>query len=218
MGDGMMNILSIAFRRAGATMLLGAALALSGCGGPGDPPPAKAPLEGARVGGPFTLTDHTGAERRDSDFAGQYRLMYFGYSYCPDVCPIDMQKLMQGLAQFERSDPARGARVVPMFITVDPERDTPEALAPFVARYHPRLIGLTGAPDVIGAVAKSFLVTAIKQEGSAPDAYLIAHTQLAYLMDGAGKPVALLPIDDPRTDTDEGAPALVAAALDKWVR
>ncbi len=194
------------------------AATLAACGPAGDAPAADPPLAGARIGGPFTLVDQSGAVRSDRDFAGKYRLMYFGYSYCPDVCPVDLQKLMQGLAEFERQDPARAAKIAPMFITIDPQRDTPAALAPFVARYHPRLLGLTGTPEQIGEVAKAFLVTAIRQEGSAPDRYLMAHSQLAYLLDGAGKPLVLLPLDDPRTDADEGAPALVAADLSRWVR
>src|SRR3546814_8866133 len=95
----------------------------------------------------------------DSDFAGKYRLVYFGYSFCPDICPVDLQKLMRGLSQFEKTDAARGAKVAPLFITVDPARDTPEALKPFVERYHPRLLGLTGTPEQIASVAKAFVVT-----------------------------------------------------------
>jgi len=77
---------------------------------------------------PFTLTDQNGKTVRDTDFAGKYRLVYFGYSFCPDICPVDLQKLMRGLAQYEKADPARGAKIAPLFITVDPARDTPAAL------------------------------------------------------------------------------------------
>ncbi|WP_231736267.1 SCO family protein [Sphingopyxis sp. HIX] len=162
--------------------------------------------------------DQDGKTVRDTDFAGKYRLVYFGYSFCPDICPVDVQKLMRGLAAFEKSDAARGARVQPIFITVDPARDTPAALGPFVARYHPRLLGLTGTPEQIAAVAKAFVVTYHKVDGSAPDRYLMAHSQLAFLMDPAGKPLVLLPLDDPSTDVDEGAPEKVAADLQKWVK
>ena len=91
-------------------------------------------------------------------------------------------------------------------------------LKAFVSRYHPRLIGLTGTPEQIAAVAKEYVVSFHKVEGSAPDRYLMAHTQLAFLMDPAGKPLALLPLDDPSTDADEGAPDKVAADLGKWVK
>jgi protein SCO1/2 len=191
---------------------------LAGCNAPAGAPAGDPPLAGAKIGGPFTLTDQDGRTVRDTDFAGKYRLVYFGYSYCPDICPVDLQKLMRGLSAFEKSDPARGARVAPMFITVDPERDTPAALKAFVSRYHPRLIGLTGTPEQIAAVAKAYVVTYNKVPGSAPDRYLMAHSQLAFLMDPAGKPLALLPLDDPSTDIDEGAPDKVAAELAKWVK
>lgn len=215
----MMNIAISGQKLVRASMLLLAAAALAGCNASApSTAPAEAPLAGARIGGPFTLTDQTGKTVSDADFAGRYRLIYFGYSFCPDICPVDVQKLMRGLAQFEKADPARGAKIAPIFITIDPARDTPAALAPFVARYHPRLIGLTGTPDQIAAVAKAYVVSYHKVEGSAPDRYLMAHTQLAFLMDPGGKPLALLPLDDPSTDADEGAPAAVAADLAKWVK
>jgi len=214
----MMNIANMGQKLVRASLIVALATMLAGCGGPVDAPPATPPLEGARIGGPFTLTDQNGKTVRDTDFAGKYRLVYFGYSFCPDICPVDLQKLMRGLAQFEKTDPARGAKIAPLFITVDPGRDTPEALKPFVARYHPRLLGLTGTPEQIAAVAKAYVVTYHKVDGSAPDRYLMAHSQLAFLMDPAGKPLALLPLDDPSTDADEGAPAAVAADLAKWVK
>ena len=214
----MMNIANMGQKLARASLIVAFSVLLAGCGGPVDAPPASPPLAGARIGGPFTLTDQNGKLVSDTDFAGKYRLVYFGYSFCPDICPVDLQKLMRGLAQFEKSDPARGARIAPLFITVDPARDTPEALQPFVARYHPRLLGLTGTPEQIAAVAKAYVVTYNKVDGSAPDRYLMAHSQLAFLMDPAGKPLALLPLDDPSTDADEGAPAAVAAELAKWVK
>jgi protein SCO1/2 len=214
----MMNIANMGQRLVRASLMLVFGAALAGCDAGGDPAPARPPLEGARIGGPFTLTDQNGRTVRDTDFAGQYRLIYFGYSFCPDICPVDLQKLMRGLAQFEKADAARGAKVAPLFITVDPDRDTPQALKPFVARYHPRLLGLTGTPEQIAATAKAFVVTYNKVPGSAPDRYLMAHSQLAFLMDPDGKPLALLPLDDPTTDPDEGAPAKVAAELAKWVK
>ncbi|WP_432768581.1 SCO family protein [Sphingopyxis sp.] len=213
----MMNIAIMGQKLARASLLLACGLALAGCDGPAAAPPATPPLEGARIGGPFTLTDQDGNSVSDTDFAGRYRLVYFGYSFCPDICPVDLQKLMRGLAQFEKTDPALGAKIQPLFVTVDPARDTPAALKPFVARYHPRLLGLTGTPEQIAAVAKAFVVTYNKVEGSAPDRYLMAHSQLAFLMGPDGKPLALLPLDDPATDVDEGAPDKVAAELAKWV-
>ncbi len=215
----MMNIAIMRENLARASLLLLFGAMLAGCNGASPAPvDARPPLEGASIGGPFTLVDQNGKTVRDSDFAGQYRLVYFGYSFCPDICPVDLQKLMRGLAAFEKAAPERGANIAPIFITIDPARDTPEALKPFVARYHPRLVGLTGTPEQVAAAAKAYVVTYHKVEGSAPDRYLMAHSQLAFLMDPAGKPLALLPLDDPSTDSDEGAPERVAAELAKWVR
>lgn len=215
----MMNRLNMGQKAVRASLLLMGVVALAGCGDPDAPPPAaEPPLKGARIGGPFTLTDQNGKTVKDSDFAGRYRIVYFGYSFCPDICPVDLQKLMRGLAAFEKSDPARGAKIQPLFITVDPARDTPEALKPFVARYHPRLLGLSGTPEQIAKVAKSYAVSFSKVEGSAPDRYLMGHTQIAFLMDPTDKPLSPLPLDDPRTHADEGSPALVATDLAKWVK
>jgi len=221
----MMNIANTGQKLARASLLLFAMTALAGCdaptggsGGQSAAAGAEPPLKGARIGGPFTLTDQDGKTVKDSDFAGKYRIVYFGYSFCPDICPVDVQKLMRGLAQFEKADPVRGAKVQPLFITVDPERDTPAALKPFVSRYHPRLIGLTGPIDTITKVARSYAVSFSKVEGSAPDRYLVGHTQIAFLMDPDDKPLAPLPLDDPSTDEDEGAPDKVAADLAKWVK
>lgn len=203
--------------------IIAVALALGACnsgersaaGGAAEP----RPLAGARIGGPFALTAADGRTVTDRDFAGKYRLMYFGYSFCPDVCPVDLNGLMLGLKEFERQDPARAARIQPIFVTLDPERDTREVVGRFAAQFHPRLIGLTGTPQQIADVAKAFLITYRKQPGSAPDRYLVAHTQLAYLMGPDGEPVALIPIDDVSTpDVNEGRPELVAADLARWVR
>ena len=216
----MMNSANIGQRLVRASLMLLFGAALSACDGPAAPTGTQTqrpPLEGARIGGPFTLTDQEGRTVRDTDFAGHYRLVYFGYSFCPDVCPVDLQKLMRGLALFEQQDAARGAKVQPIFISIDPQRDTPAALKPFVARYHPRLLGLTGTAEQVAAAAKAYVVPYHKVEGSAPDRYLMAHAQLAFLMDPQGKPLALLPLDDPATDGDEGAPDKVAAELAKWV-
>lgn len=190
---------------------------VAGCK-PAQPPLKQAPLAGAKIGGTFTLTDHLGQTVTDQSWNGKWRIHYFGYTYCPDICPVDAQKLMQGLVQFEKADPKRGASIVPTFITVDPARDTPATLKAFVVRYHPRLIGLTGTPEQIADVTRKFAVFYQKQEGSAPDRYLMGHSQMAFLMDPQGKPVALLPLDDPSTEADEGAPAKVKAELDRWVR
>src|SRR3954465_14430480 len=117
------------------------ALILAGCSSASAPPP----LEGVHMGGPFTLTDQNGHRVSDRDFAGKYRLIYFGYTFCPDVCPVDMQVIGAGLRQLEAGGPGAPPGLQPIFITVDPARDTPAVLRQFVSAFHPRLIGLTGS-------------------------------------------------------------------------
>lgn len=182
-------------------------LALAACS-PQPAPREAPPLEGARIGGPFTLVDQDGRPRSDRDFAGKWRIMYFGYTFCPDVCPVDMQNAGAGLKLFERSSPDRAAKVVPVFVTVDPARDDPKTLKQFVANFHPRMIGLTGPQPAIDAVKKEYGVFAEKDTATA-GGYLVSHSRQAYLMDPAGKPIALVPTDQ--------SPQAVADTLAKWV-
>ncbi|AOH86536.1 electron transporter [Sphingomonas panacis] len=178
------------------------------CSKPADTAPA--PLAGAKIGGAFRLTDQDGRTVTDASLAGKYRVMYFGYTFCPDVCPTDMQTLGAGLRAFEAKDAARGAKVVPVFVTVDPERDTPAVLKPFVAAFHPRMIGLTGSPAAIAAVAKDYAIYYEKEPPAPGGGYMVQHSRVAYLMDPQGKPLVLIPVD--KTPDD------VAADLGRWVR
>src|SRR5918995_1516482 len=104
----------------------------------------------ALVGGPFTLIDQHGAEVTERDFAGRYMLVYFGYTYCPDVCPMSLANMTQAL---DLLPPTEAEQVVPVFITVDPERDTVEQLAEYAPLFHPRLVALTGSPGATKAAA-----------------------------------------------------------------
>ncbi len=193
--------------RLSASLLLLFAMLLAGCRGDAGP----APLEGASMGGPFSLTDQNGRRVTDREFADRYRLVYFGYTFCPDVCPTDLQKIGAGMRRFEQSDPRRAARVQPIFISVDPARDTPEVLRAFVANFHPRLIGLTGSEPEIAATARTFHVARELPELSArPRDYLVNHSQITVLYGPQGEPIAIVPVD-------QGAEA-VAAELDRWVR
>ncbi|MET0269025.1 MAG: SCO family protein [Sphingomonas sp.] len=173
-------------------------------------PPAEPPLAGARLGGPLPLVDQDGRRVNDARFAGRYRLVYFGYTFCPDVCPVDMQILGRGLTLFEQQHPAEGAKVQPIFITVDPERDTPAVLKQWVAAFHPRLIGLTGTPAEIAAVAKNYAVYYRKVETPGASGYLMDHARQAVLFGPQGQPLALIPQDE--------TPEAAAAELAKWVR
>lgn len=183
-------------------------LALSGCGSARQH--EEPPLAGSSIGGDFTLVDKTGKTVRYADFAGKWRILYFGYSFCPDVCPLDLQHLMQGYHQFARAHPDLAKRVVPLFITVDPARDTPQVVGQFAAAFGPELIGLTGSDAQIATAAHAFLVIYQKRPGTNPGTYLMDHSRATYLMDSDGKPVALLPADD--------SGKAVAAELEKWVQ
>lgn len=169
--------------------------------------PSRPPLEGARIGGPFTLTDQNGKAFSDKALAGKYRVMYFGYTFCPDVCPVDVQNLAAGLKLVEKSAPELGARVVPVFVTIDPERDTPAVLKQFTSAFHPRMVGLTGSPEAIAKVAKEFAIFYQRGEGTA-GGYLMNHSRQAYLMAPDGKPLALLP--------QEGPPQAIADEITRW--
>jgi len=175
-------------------------------------------LEGLRIGGPFTLTDQDGAKRNWDDFRGKYRLVYFGYTYCPDVCPVDLQRIMQGYAAFAKKAPERAARIQPIFISLDPDRDTPAVVKTYVSAFSPRLIGLTGTPEQVAAVAKDFAVAFSKENSKGAADYLVAHTRTPYLFDPAGKPLALVPVDDPTTAAQEGLPEEVRTFLDQWIK
>lgn len=191
-------------------LLFAAALAgatLAGCRSD----PGSAPLAGAKMGGPFALIDQHGRRFSSEALAGKYRIVYFGYTFCPDVCPVDMALVTAALRQFERSDPERAARVVPIFITTDPQRDTPEILREFAARFHPRLVALTGTPDEIGRVSRAYGVYAERrQTGEGGNAYLIDHSRYIALYGPEGEPILLLP--------EDRGPAGILEALDRWVR
>jgi len=196
-----------------------ALLLLSACGsGPAQLPLSDAPLAGATIGGDFLLTDQDGQKRSFKEFDGKYRIVYFGYTYCPDICTPDMQNLMAGLKAFETKNPELAAKIQPIFITVDPARDTSAVLKQFVSAFHPRAIGLTGSDADIAEAAKKFAIYASRVDGSAPENYLISHSQTPYLMGPKGEPLAIMPADVPNTDVNEGAPDLVEAELAKWVR
>ena len=180
---------------------------------------AQGELVGARIGAPFTLTDQDGKPVRWDDFAGKYRIVYFGYTYCPDVCPLDLQRIMQAFARFEKEKPALAARIQPIFISIDPERDRPAVMKPYVTAFSPRLIGLTGTPEQIGKVAKDFAVMYYREEPKGGAGYMVSHSRTPYLFGPDGKPIALVPVDDPGTpDVDEGRPDAVLATLEKWVK
>lgn len=136
-------------------------------------------VAGAAIGGPFQLVDHSGQAVSEADFAGRFMLIYFGFTHCPDICPTELQVMANAVDALD----ADGARVAPLFITVDPERDTPAHLKDYVAAFHPKMIGLTGTPEQIAAVAKAYKVYFSKQPSAGASAeYQVDHTSFVYLM------------------------------------
>jgi len=136
----------------------------------------------AKVGGPFTLIDQNGAKRSSADFRGRYMLIYFGYSFCPDVCPTTLSLMADAL---DKLGP-KADKIVPLFITIDPERDTPAKLKPYVASFGPRFVGLTGDLASIRKVAALYDVY-LKKEPLAGGNYAMDHTSVIYLMGPDGK-------------------------------
>lgn len=148
------------------------------------------PSEAADVGGPFALVDQTGREVTDQDFRGRYMLIYFGYSYCPDVCPTELQVMSRALDELG----AAAEQVQPVFVTVDPERDTVETLAGYVKHFRPDLVGLTGSAEQIARMTSAYKVYAARNPTpDDPENYSVSHSSMTYLMDPKGKFVTVFP-------------------------
>lgn len=134
--------------------------------------------QGMSLGGPFSLTDQAGHAVTEHDYAGRWMLVYFGYSFCPDVCPTELGTMA---AAIDALGPA-GERVTPVFISVDPQRDTPAVLADYVARFHPRLQGLTGTPEQVAEVARRYRVYYARVKRPDMTEYLMDHSSFIYLV------------------------------------
>ncbi len=134
--------------------------------------------QGVSLGGPFSLTDHTGRAVTDRDFAGRWMLVYFGFTFCPDMCPTELGTMAAAL---DAMGPA-GEAVVPVLITVDPERDGPAQLADYVGRFHPRLVGLTGTPEQVAEAARRYRVYYAKARRPETTEYLVDHSGFIYLV------------------------------------
>ena len=146
---------------------------------PGQP----VPPQGATIGGPFTLTSMDGQTVHDTDYRGKYMLIYFGYTYCPDMCPTGLQGVAHILDQLGPD----AAKVAALFITIDPTRDTPEKMKEYSMSFHPQIVGLTGTPQQIADVAKAYQTYYAKGEKVDENDYLMDHSSLIYVMDDQGK-------------------------------
>jgi cytochrome oxidase Cu insertion factor (SCO1/SenC/PrrC family) len=189
-------------RRWGCAISLALAYVLAGQGqSVGEQPSSAAPLMDdlmwgrGPIGGPFTLTDHTGRQRADVEFRAKLLLVYFGYTYCPDICPTDLMAITDALAQL---GPAAQS-IQPIFITVDPERDTLDRLAYYVTAFHPSLIALTGTVEQVRAVATTFKAWFAKVEPPTGAGYTVDHTAFIYIVGKDGRYAGFLP---PSTSAD----------------
>lgn len=168
----------------------------------------------ASIGGPFQLLDHTGKSVTDADFRGRFMLIFFGYGNCPDVCPTELSTMAAALDLLGE----RAEMVQPLFVTVDPARDTPEFLAGYVANFHPRLVGLTGTAEQIARVAKAYRVyyarspeASVAPAGKAETAeYFMDHSAFVYLMGPDGEYRAMFR----RATSPKAMAATIAGFLD----
>ena len=153
------------------------------------PETAPAPRVVEPVGGDFTLSGPQG-EQSLHDFSGKLVLLSFGYTFCPDICPTTLVIWGQALSQLAAEELRK---VQPIFVSVDPERDTPARLAEYTAFFHPSIIGLTGRPERLRGVAARYGAAFARQENASAGGYVVDHTALTYLIDGQGRLVERLP-------------------------
>ncbi|WP_127524497.1 SCO family protein [Mesorhizobium sp. Z1-4] len=147
-----------------------------------EPPPVT--VGEAAIRSEFSLIDHNGNRVTEADFLGHWQLVFFGFTHCPDVCPTTLAYLANVLDRLG----GEVERVAPIFITVDPSRDTPQVMAAYVQAFHPKLVGLTGSESEVAAAAQSFRVYYERmEEATAPDGYLMAHAGHIYLMRPEGR-------------------------------
>lgn len=142
----------------------------------------SADIAGLELGGPFTLTDHNGNEVTEKDYAGKYKLVYFGFTYCPAVCPTELQKMSRIVKAFEKNHPDAAQNIEQLFITVDPERDNVQVMKDYVSLFHPRLIGLTGTRPQIDFITQSYRIFATRVEDESLSDYTMDHSTFVYLM------------------------------------
>lgn len=136
----------------------------------------------ALIGGPFSLVDHNGRRVTEKDFRDTFTLVFFGYTYCPDVCPAELQVVSAALDALGE----KAKRVTPLFITIDPERDTVGQMKSYVENFHPRLVGLTGTAEEIRAAAKAYRVYYARAKSDSTSDYLMDHSSIVYLMSPDG--------------------------------
>lgn len=139
-------------------------------------------IAGLKIGGPFSLTNQDGKAVTEKDFAGEYKLIYFGFTFCPAICPTELQKISRVMKMLEERYPEAAKTVQPLFITVDPERDTAGVMKQYLTLFHPRITGLTGTIPQIDQIKKEYRIYATKVKDENSDEYTVDHSSFIYLM------------------------------------
>lgn len=152
----------------------------------------------AAVGGPFTLTDTGGRARSLADFRGRIVLLYFGYTSCPDTCPTDLAQIARAVSDLDRA----GMAIQPIFITLDPDRDTAPVLGHYLAAFHPRLLGLRGTPEQTQSVARAYKVAFRRVQAPGSASYVLDHSTFTFVLDRDGSYVAFFPPGTPAERMD----------------
>jgi protein SCO1/2 len=155
---------------------------------------SSTPIAGEpQIGGAYTLTDMHGKERKSEEFLGKIQLVYFGFSHCPDICPVDTANISEALTKMGKdADQFQG-----LFITLDPERDTPERMKAFMANFDSRFLGLTGTQSQVDHATKAFRIYAAKVQKEDAEGYAFDHSAMTYVLDRKGNFVTYFPSKTP---------------------
>ena len=162
---------------------------------------------GGDIGGPFTLVNARGETVTEGEVIARPSIVYFGFASCPDLCPLDLARNAQAVDLLEE----RGLEATPVFISIDPERDTPEVVGAYAQAFHPRMVGLTGSPEQVEAAARAYGVSYARR-GDDPDAYTMEHTTLSYLVLPEAGIVDIVNRDEPPEAVADRLGCLVEAA------
>lgn len=152
-------------------------------------------------GGPFTLTDHNGKTVTEKDFTGKYRLIYFGFTFCPAICPTELSKITAALKTMGPD----ADKILPIFVTVDPARDTPDKMKSYVSLFHPKLVGLTGTPGQIKAMLKEYKIYAARRQDPQMSEYTMDHSSFIYFMAPDDRLLRIFKVDDSADDIARSA-------------
>jgi protein SCO1/2 len=195
--------------RRGWTSLLLLCFGLLACSPTPRPDFKGTDITGADFGRSLSLNDHYGVRRSLEDFRGKLIVLFFGYTHCPDVCPTTLGDVAMALRQLS---PEQAARVQVLFVSVDPERDTPDMLREYVPYFHPAFLGLHGTPEEVAAAAREFRIVYRRHVEEGAGGYLVDHTAGSYVLDDRGRLRLFLPFAQPAPDIAHDLKLLLSGA------